>query len=602
MSNSSPDEFTLVEKLINDGKIEEALEIIIKFTQDAWGLFFRGDFDRALEIALKCKELHLKIGKQAYIADNLYLIGHIHRGKRNFNTSLNYGYKSLEIHKELNNQQRIAASLSLIGLNYWDINDSEQAVKYCLQSLSINEIGPIVKVNNLNTLVAIYTMRGELSQAFIYSEEGFKFATKEKLYNFIPLFMYNLGFISTIKRDYNKAVEYLKNGIAISEKIEVDFDKGLLLLLLTIVYLQIDSYDAAQECVENLKRLADNNTMKYFTYCYSTARGIILKESTRTRDRAEAERLLKQVVDDDTFNIKKSLTFQYFANISVYAYALYFLCDLFIEELGMSNDLGIIDEINPYISKLHEFAEEYESYLFFTEVKIFKARLALIEMNFDKTRMLLTEAQRMAETHDLQFFAQIISNNHDHLLEQQDILEQLKRTNAPISERLKLASFDGVLARMKGRNSTEPPESINEDPVLLLIIEKGGSLVFSKNFSEDLTIESDLISNFLSAFESFGDELFSERLDRIKYGENTILMKSLEKFSICYLFKGQSYLAQKKLTQFTEKIQEEALIWQTLEKVCKTSQILETGDIPLLGSIISKIFSTNNLDLNVEIV
>jgi hypothetical protein len=268
----------------------------------------------------------------------------------------------------------------------------------------------------------------------------------------------------------------------------------------------------------------------------------------------------------------------------------------------MSNDLGIIDEIKPYISILREFGEEYESYLFLTEVKIFQAKLALIEMNFDETRMLLTEAQRIAETHELQFFAQIISNNHDRLLEQKDLLEQLKGTKAPISERLKLASFDGVLARMKGRHSTEPPELINEDPVLLLIIEKGGSLVFSKTFSKDLTVESDLISNFLSAFESFGDELFSERLDRIKYGENTILMKSLENFSICYLFKGQSYLAQKKLTRFSEKIQEEALIWQTLKKVCKTNQILEIRDVPLLGSIISKIFSTNNLDLNVEIV
>ncbi|MFW9882063.1 MAG: hypothetical protein ACFFG0_54055, partial [Candidatus Thorarchaeota archaeon] len=64
----------------------------------------------------------------------------------------------------------------------------------------------------------------------------------------------------------------------------------------------------------------------------------------------------------------------------------------------------------------------------------------------------------------------------------------------------------------------------------------------------------------------------------------------------------QSYLAQKKLTQFTEKIQDEALIWQTLQKVCKTNQILETRDVPLLGSIISEIFSTNNPDLNVEIV
>jgi hypothetical protein len=97
----------------------------------------------------------------------------------------------------------------------------------------------------------------------------------------------------------------------------------------------------------------------------------------------------------------------------------------------------------------------------------------------------------------------------------------------------------------------------------------------------------------------FGDENFSENLDCIKYGENTILMKPLQNLSTFFLFKSQPYNVQSKLTRFFEKLQNEAPIWQVLENTYITSSVLGIRDVPSLGLIISEISSPNNPELNV---
>lgn len=98
----------------------------------------------------------------------------------------------------------------------------------------------------------------------------------------------------------------------------------------------------------------------------------------------------------------------------------------------------------------------------------------------------------------------------------------------------------------------------------------------------------------MSSFSSISDEIFSEGLDRAKFGPYTVLMESIRDFSICYLFKGQIYLAKQKLTKFVERIQNNTSIWQTLNKFQKTSQVVELKDIPVMESLLSEIFLIKN--------
>ncbi|KKL80332.1 hypothetical protein LCGC14_2005850, partial [marine sediment metagenome] len=95
---------------------------------------------------------------------------------------------------------------------------------------------------------------------------------------------------------------------------------------------------------------------------------------------------------------------------------------------------------------------------------------------------------------------------------------------------------------------------------------------------------------FMSAFTSFSEEFFSQELDRAKFGEFTVLMKIVFNFTICYLFKGQSYLALKKLAKFARIINENDSITETFQKYQNSSQLLEIRDFPFLKSFITEVF------------
>ncbi|GAH14891.1 unnamed protein product, partial [marine sediment metagenome] len=102
-----------------------------------------------------------------------------------------------------------------------------------------------------------------------------------------------------------------------------------------------------------------------------------------------------------------------------------------------------------------------------------------------------------------------------------------------MSERLKLASVDDVIDRMQGKLAIEPLEPIEEQPVVLLILVEGNILLLSYPFSEKWKQDDNLLGSFLSAFSTFRDEFISQGLDRAKFGEETLLLQSIDSFLIC---------------------------------------------------------------------
>jgi hypothetical protein len=222
-------------------------------------------------------------------------------------------------------------------------------------------------------------------------------------------------------------------------------------------------------------------------------------------------------------------------------------------------------------------------------VKLLQAKLALIQVSMVEARKLLTEAQKIADDHDLQLLAGEISREHDHLLEELKLWESFKKTQASVPERLKLASIDGVMERLQGKRAIEVPESSVEESILLLIMDKSGVAYFNHSFIGDWDFD-DLFSSFMSAFNTFSGEIFSNSIDRVKIADNTILIKPIEPFLACYVIKGQSYPAQQKLTRFSDAIKASPEIWKALNRAAKTSEMLELDNPPSLGSTVNEIF------------
>ncbi|MFW9895894.1 MAG: hypothetical protein ACFFD7_08840, partial [Candidatus Thorarchaeota archaeon] len=254
------------------------------------------------------------------------------------------------------------------------------------------------------------------------------------------------------------------------------------------------------------------------------------------------------------------------------------------------NEPEVLEEINPLIEQLLKYAKEQNLYGSLAEAKLLQAKLALIEMNFEEAQHLLTQAQRLAELYGLNYLAQKISSEHDNYLEKLSEWKILKEKDAPMAERLELASVDGVIERLLGKRAIEPPELVEEEPIVLLIMDKSGISYFNYSFRENWDFDT-LFSSFMSAFDSFSSEVFAESIDRIKIGENLILINPVEPFLVCYVIKGQSYPGLQKLNRFSKAIKENTEIWESLTKAVQTGEVLDISKPQVLGNIVNEIFS-----------
>ena len=128
------------------------------------------------------------------------------------------------------------------------------------------------------------------------------------------------------------------------------------------------------------------------------------------------------------------------------------------------------------------------------------------------------------------------------------------------------------------------------DPVAILIVEESGITLFSCKFKNRDQIDDLLIGAYLSAINSFGNEVFkgSGAIDQIVFHEFTILMRKVYSFTFCYVFKGKSYLALERLESFILQIRNTHLVWNNLMESIKTKRKLKTT--PVIQSIVSSIF------------
>ncbi|MFX0007582.1 MAG: hypothetical protein ACFFAV_12745, partial [Candidatus Hermodarchaeota archaeon] len=378
--------------------------------------------------------------------------------------------------------------------------------------------------------------------------------------------------------EIDEALKYLQLSMETAEKYNSPYGVSSSLFYLILTNLDNKSQEQAELNLVKLEHFTNQSNSKVFDQVYMVAKALVLKSSGRIRNRTEAELLLKQITEDKI------------ATPHLYLSALVSLSEIFLEELEMTNNSEVLEELNPLISRISKIAEKQNAYLWLAEIKLLQGKLALIQAKIKDAEELLTQAQQIAELHGLNLLSIKISNEHDNLLDQLNFWKNLEKEKIPMSERIKLASVDGVIDRMQGKRVVKPTEPSQEIPVLLLIIGEGGFPLFSNSFTKEWDFEEDLISGFLSAFDSFSGELFAKRLDRAKFGDYTILMQSVTPFSVCYLFKGQTYFANQKLTKFVESIKSSNKIWEIINIYYNTNRVVELKDHPSIELLINDIF------------
>jgi tetratricopeptide (TPR) repeat protein len=474
---------------------------------------------------------------------------------------------------------------------FWGRN-LDKAIALFKKSLAILEnydiFGFELKRQSLYILGISYGQRGEFDLALDSHKKSLDLFKGSTAYtNMTKGVTYNsIGQIYFQKSVLDQAIKSFKKSLKLMEQ-NTDrnsiYWSGISYDSLIKVFLYKDSLEEAQECLVNFSQYLEKNKTSILKiwqkipenfYWYRVSKARILASSSRARDTAKAEEILRKLLEERPDNID----------------GLMILCELYFQELKVSNDLEILEDIQPLVDKLSKAAEHSNSFSLRAHAFLLNGIISLIRLNMGDARRYLTEAQQIADSHGLQLLARATSHQHDRLLEQLEGFESYRK-KMTLPERINLASLDDMLDLMQGRKAVNAPNLIDEEPVLLLILAGGGFLLFSYPFSDEIKVEDELFGGFLSAITSFSDEALSEGLDRAKFGLYTVLMENIADFSFCYLFKGQTYLAQKKFSNFTENFQKNTSMMQTLNKFNQTSQVIELKDFPFLEGFIEGFFT-----------
>jgi len=432
-----------------------------------------------------------------------------------------------------------------------------------------------------------YTSIGEMDKSLKYNIKALELFKKIKSSFNIAILLNNMGNLYGEMGEYELALEHLEESINLLEQIPQGFFsiEGTIESLITLT-VEYGDNERAQKYFHRLENIYKQKKNERIGFLYKFNKAVILKTSSRIRDKAKAEELFKEIVET------KTISFDLIIKAHIH------LCDILLTEYRIENNIEVLNELNYYISRLLDIAEKQHSYLVFCETFILRAKVALINFNMKTARRYLTQAQKIAESYGIKRLAMKISYAHDELLKQLKMWENLKESKALISERWKLAGLNEQMENMVRKRMIGVPEASEENPVTILIITEGGTQLFSHSFIEEKEFESYLFSGFLTTIDYFMKEMFSEGLDRFIFGNYTLLMKSVAPFFICYIFKGDSYYAHQKINYFIDHIQKEDDIWQNLLKSFQINQSIHLKDIPLLESLITETFITKNVALN----
>ncbi|MFX0081559.1 MAG: tetratricopeptide repeat protein [Candidatus Hodarchaeota archaeon] len=559
--------------------------LIDSYISKAWALLELRDFDLVLESILKGEELlkNLTIEPQLEFAKRDALLKLVKSAlyvykSGNIDKALEYGGEGLKISEEYDNKKELALALQLNSLYYLIAGNLDLSLEYLEECLKVQKT--YRKRDDwliFKDLGVLHGIKGELNIALEYTKQSLALAEEIGNKNFIGQCINNSALIYRQKGDLDLAMEALERNITIWE--ELDNKRNLMggLDSLFIVCLDVNSIRRAQQYLMRMQQINEQVKDKGYDVACRVNKALMLKMSPNSLDLEKAKEILQQIVEEEIINWEFTER------------ALLHLCEIFLLELHTYDNQEVLSDINLLINRLQEYAESQHSIRMLTEVNLLRGKFALIKMNMGHARQFLTRAQSIADEHGLHLLARTVSSEHDKLLEQLEEWEHLRRIKAPVSERLKIVEIDKTLDHMMGKKMMEPPEMVDEDPILLIIMDEAGNAYFNHKFIEDWD-HSDLFSSFMSAFNTFSSEVFSKTIDRIKIGENLISINPVKPFLTCYVSKGQSYPAIKKLKKFSDSIRAKSEIWKQLKKAAKSNQELRVNNVPLLGDIVNEIF------------
>ncbi|MDH5403080.1 MAG: tetratricopeptide repeat protein [Candidatus Heimdallarchaeota archaeon] len=371
----------------------------------------------------------------------------------------------------------------------------------------------------------------------------------DELENFVVkgVCLKTLGELHRIKGYLQQASEYLEQSLQLVRNENITHHSTTLYYLI-LTYLEMGNTSKVKILEEELYNIQISSDNKMVKKRYEITHALILKTEKRFETLGEAKKILLDVVKSGMIDFDLTTT------------SIINLLDILLYEYKCFKNPAILVEINNELDSLLNYTSGLETTLIHLYLTFIKGKAALLNFNFEESKRFLLQSQVQAEELGFEILALEISNELDKYMDLFDKWTDLKYDSIGIEEMLKYVEFEETFISSNIHLQSEFIEG--EEPVKLFLIDNKGTSIYSFDFHSIEKLNDQLIGGFLTAINHALSETFQEKstIERIKYGDYTILMRQEIDINYCYVFKGKSYKAYRKLSEFIDQITDSNII------------------------------------------
>ncbi len=513
----------------------------------------------------------------------------------NMQEALSYMLKNLEICEKLGSKNKLANAYNNVGIMHNALGDLNTGLTNFKLSYAINqEISNEREFHNAsNNIAAILIQLGKLDESLKYQLPALEYYRKEQYRQGIITTLWNIGEVYWHKREYRQALSHLDESYELIRESGNVFSISGILIPLCLIHLEMKSSEKVNPYLTILEDLHQKEKNKLITHRYFLVKALVLDKIPQIQTKAQAQNMLLQIINDDIVDYDLTM-------LALVAY-----CDTIIAEYQIFQDLSVLDFLTPILDNLLLNAREIKSYKLLAEVLLFKAKFSLISARFSQARSYFSQAQTIAERHGLQRLAKKISHMHDGILEKASklaLLEQDPQTTINLQELIEIFDLSDNFRTYVHSKSTQAQDDSQMSlvPQIFQIFKPNGIPIYTKSFNDENIVDGSILGGFLSSLNIVLSQYFSEKLDRVRFGDYTAILQSFNDLIILLVFKGQSYSANQLVSTFISRANQSPEIKNFLSKAAEMSRTIYTGDLKQFDELLYDILRNQHLEGNLE--
>ncbi|OLS22952.1 MAG: hypothetical protein HeimC2_28510 [Candidatus Heimdallarchaeota archaeon LC_2] len=321
---------------------------------------------------------------------------------------------------------------------YTYMGEYDLGLRYCQRSLNIAE-----ETNNwrqisieLNGIALIYGYKGDVDLQLEYLHKSLAILLSKQVDNTEGhiIVLGNIGRVYQSKGDSDNALQNFQKAVVLAEEFGNPQLIGLQLTFLIYYHLirnEPENRFEVQSYLDRLGALQQNNDDKVINLYYDLCSARFLKNSSRNRDKVEAESLFRKIVNGENRNFEIKIL------------AIYELLELLIFEYKTYKEDEVLDEVHSYLSEIYEITQEKHMFPMLVSCLILRSKLKIVEGALEGGLKYLEQAILTAEEKGLTMWLEQALTEKSKITQEYQEMKKLIENNVSLSERMdKIAVLD----------------------------------------------------------------------------------------------------------------------------------------------------------------